>query len=353
MNQEFPNKILIILLGAIGDVARGLSLAVRIKEQRPEVFLAWAVEPRSKDLVLGHPAIDKVLIFDRPRGFKAYREFLKELKSEHFDLTLDMQRHFKSGFTSFATNAKTRIGFNPKNAKEFNWIFNNSYIPAVENFSAKIEHYHLFGDQLGLEKTKPYRFNLKSTPQELDEIEKIVADQAGRQGINYSADKSKVVLIVGSTWPSRFWSYDKYCEVISRLRQKHDSVFFVVGGKSEETIASEIVNYDQTKSAINLTLKTSLRQLVSVFEISDLAIGLDSGPMHICAAVGKPVISLFGSTSPKRSAPYGSEHLVVEAGVSCAPCYKRECPGLGDICMKNIKSTKVAELADQILQKCK
>ena len=107
-----PRRVLIILLGAIGDVTRGLALATRIKSSWPETELIWAVEPKSAGILERHPAVDQLVVFDRPRGFPAYLRFLKELRSLRCEITLDLQRHFKSGVTSLFAGSPKRLGFN-------------------------------------------------------------------------------------------------------------------------------------------------------------------------------------------------------------------------------------------------
>ena len=175
-----PQKILVVLYGAIGDVIRALPLAVRIKAAWPASSLTWAVEPPSRDLVTAHPAVDRVLLFDRPKGRPEAIRFLRQLRGERFDLVLDLQRHLKSGLTSFSTRAPRRIGFNPRNAKEFNWIFNTNYIPAVKNFSLKIEHYQLFGDVLGIPRLDPLQFGLEPTEEQKSKIENRSAESAAK-----------------------------------------------------------------------------------------------------------------------------------------------------------------------------
>ncbi|MCC6933854.1 MAG: glycosyltransferase family 9 protein [Deltaproteobacteria bacterium] len=344
-----PKRILIVLHGAIGDVCRGLSLACRIKAAWPDTYLAWAVESKSKDLVINHPAIDRVIVFNRPDGFPAYLRFVQELRSQHFDLVLDLQRHFKSGVTGFLSGARRRIGFNRHNAKEFNWLFSNQQIKAVENFSAKIEHYHLFGDLLGIHRQEPYVFGLTPDESAQTEMYKTIVQIAGEQGVEILTNENLYALLLGSSWPSRFWQDSSYVEVVNQLFHERGAKALLIGGKAEQRVAANIFKQTAAGSAVDLTCKTKLNELGAVFGHCRFAAGSDCGPMHIAAAVATPVISFFGSTSEKRSAPYGSEHLVLNARVKCAPCYKRECPGMGMICMKNISSGMVLELARNIL----
>jgi heptosyltransferase-1 len=344
-----PKKVLIILHGAIGDVTRGLSLACRIKAAWAEVELTWAVEPLSKELVLNHQAIDHVIIFERHKGLPAYVRFIRELRAQKFDLVLDLQRHFKSGITSFLTGSPQRVGFNQHNAKEFNWIFNNQKIKAVDNFSAKIEHYQLFGDLLGLPRQQPYDFGLAPLDSEKQEVWRLISEEAAHQQVQIRKEELKYALLLGSTWPSRFWQESYFVEVVNSLHREFGAKALLVGGKSEADIAHSIFKHAVKGSAIDLTCKTKLSELAALFGFCQFAAGSDCGPMHIAAAAGIPVISFFGATSEKRSAPYGSEHLVLNTKAECSPCYKRECPGMNMICMTNITSGMVVELARNIL----
>ncbi|MGH8009052.1 MAG: glycosyltransferase family 9 protein, partial [Candidatus Binatia bacterium] len=98
----------------------------------------------------------------------------------------------------------------------------------------------------------------------------------------------------------------------------------------------------------NLSGKTSLRDLIGVFNRARLALGPDSGPMHIAAATGTPVISLWGATSPLRSAPWGSAELVLRGPAACSPCYVRRCR-IGRVCMQRITPEQVLEIARRVL----
>src|SRR5262249_31616184 len=98
-------RILIVLLGAIGDVVRGLPLAARVRAGYPSAHLAWAVEPRAAPLLEEHPALDERLVFERAGGARSFFTFLRRVRDGRFDLVLDLQRHAKSGLVSFASGA--------------------------------------------------------------------------------------------------------------------------------------------------------------------------------------------------------------------------------------------------------
>ena len=338
-DSKGPHKLLIILLGAIGDVTRALPLATRIKQHWPETELHWAIEPISKGILLGHPAIDKLITFERGKGLPAFKRFLGEIKSENYELVLDMQRHFKSGVISRSTKAERRIGFNRKGSREFNWLFNTESIPPVEKFSPKINQFQYFGDALGLPVAEELDFGLTGHDEDVSHIDSLA------EGIDLS---QTVGLILGSSWPSRFWIEDYYVELIDSLEKQLSLGAVLIGGPGEAKFAERIAEKSKDRKLVNLVGKTSLRELAEVFSRVKFAVGSDSGPMHIASAVNCRIISLWGATSSKRSAPHGSENLVLEAKIPCAPCYLKHCPGLGQRCMKSIKPEAVLAKVGEI-----
>lgn len=344
--QKTSPKVLIVLLGSIGDVVRGLPLAMRLKQEYLHMVLHWAIEPKSLGVLEGHPAIDKIMLFDRPRGFKAYLEFISRLRAENYDLVLDLQRHFKSGVTSFATGARSRVGFARQNAKECNWLFNNYKIEPVENFSPKIYHYQKFGDLLvNGANSGQLQFGLKSSESDLISMSSKLSEQ-----LNVEKMPPFMGLILGSSWPSRFWFAESYARLIEEVYQRYGIVPVLIGGQAEFEFKQQLLALVKGTPCVDFVAQVRLAELKHLFRLIKFAVGSDSGPMHICAAVGTPVISLWGSTSPERSAPYGNENYVLhDANVSCSPCYLRQCPGLGQVCMKQITPDLVLEKVAVIL----
>src|SRR5258706_12073580 len=106
-----PNRVLIILLGAIGDVVRALPLLGRLRRAWPLAHIAWAVEPKSKPVVEGHPWLDELIVYDRRHAPRSFVPFLRSVRAERFDLVIDLQRHLKSGVIGMVSGARDRIGF--------------------------------------------------------------------------------------------------------------------------------------------------------------------------------------------------------------------------------------------------
>ncbi|MGE0681856.1 MAG: glycosyltransferase family 9 protein [Candidatus Binatia bacterium] len=332
-----PQRILIILLGAIGDVTRALPLLTRLRQAYPTADIAWAVEPAAAALLEAHPALNEVILYRRTQSPFTFFPFLSTIRHKRFDLVLDLQRHAKSGIVSWWSRAPVRLGFHRANTKEGNWLFNTHTIDPIPNFSLKLGQYLKFAEALHLPESE-VRFDLRLRPEEEQKIE---AHLGG-------ASHPFAAFFLGSRWPSRFWFAQATATVARTLIDDYGVGVVLLGGQSEMPFAREIET--QVKRGMtNLTGQTSLRDLIGIFQRAIFAMGPDSGPMHIAAATGIPVISLWGATSPLRSAPWGSEAFVLQGKTACSPCYVRHCP-IERRCMQKITPEQVLAVIRPVLE---
>ncbi len=332
-------KILFLLFGAIGDVTRALPLLTRVRRYHPKAYIAWAIEPAAAALLNGHPALDELFLFERQNGITAFLSFLKKVHKGKFDLVLDLQRHAKSGLVSFCSRAPDRLGFHRTNTKEANWLCSTRTIKPVREFSLKLNQYLFFAEALGLP-DDGVRFGLQ-----LERLEQLKIDRTLR-----SISAPFITFYLGSSWQSRNWFPSSTANVAKALSEKYGTSAVLLGTRNEMCFAEKVNSQLANVETINLTGKTDLRELIGILSRSALAIGPDSGPMHIAAAVGTPVISLWGATSPVRSAPWGSEQLAIEGSAACSPCYSPKCP-IERACMRRITVEQVVNKAEGILEK--
>ena len=241
------DRILIVLLGAIGDVVRALPLANRLRAGYPRAHIAWAVEPRAAPILAGHPALDDVLVFERRGGVRALARFLRRVRQQRFDLTLDLQRHAKSGLVSFASRAPVRIGFHRRNAKELNWLWNTHTIEPVEPRGWKLEQYLRFATLLELPDSST-SFDIR-----------LSADEEARTAtLLASLRRPFAALFLGSTWESRLWFAEGFATVADELdRLGLDTV--LLGGDDVTGIAAEARRLARV-APLDLTAKTTLRE---------------------------------------------------------------------------------------------
>ena len=324
-----PKKILIILHGSIGDVIRALPLADSLRRGFPRAFLAWSVEPPSLPLLHENPAIDEIIVFDRPRGWKTFGRFLARIRAEHFDLVLDLQRHFKSGLISRWSGAGQRIGFGRGDSKELNWLYNNLHIDTYGEAFSKLEHYLRFADYLGVPRA-PLEWNFHLTAAEWNAVEN-----------HLSQVRPFAVLFVGARWESKRWFAGQIARCAEILSEDYRFDVVLLGGKEDRSLALEVAA-EARVGITDLVGRTSLREAIGVIDRAQLAVGPDTGLMHIAAAVGTPVISLWGATNPQRTGPYGFSNLVIQGQAPCVPCNRRRC-SIGRICMKSISAQQIAD----------
>jgi heptosyltransferase I len=328
-----PKRVLIILLGAIGDVVRALPMLGRLRRAWPQAYIAWAVEPKSQPIIEKHPWLDQLIVYDRRHAPWSFVPFLREVHAGHFDLVVDLQRHLKSGVVGVVSGARERIGFAAANTKEFNHRFTTRQIEPQPNMRLKLMQYQAFADALGAPPV-PIEFGLRLPSEEETRARALVA------GVR----RPLVGVILGSSWPSRIYFPESVAAVIRELVRPVDGsapLFPVlIGGPEEAAIGDAVMRDLDGIEALNLVGRTCLRDLIGIFAECAVAFGPDSGPMHIAAAVGCPVVSLWGATAPQRSAPWGYAELAIHGEIPCHPCYLRDCP-IGRECMRRITPADV------------
>jgi lipopolysaccharide heptosyltransferase II len=324
---------LIVLHGSIGDVTRAIPLAGLLRRRFPGASLAWSVEPPSRPLLELCSAVDEIIVFDRPRGLTAFLPFLETIRARRFDLVLDLQRHFKSGVISRYSGAPQRLGFHRSNAKECNWLFNNRFIPAVGNDTPKILHYMKFAEYLGIE-PRPIEWNIRLAAEDIAGAEKLLGSA-----------QDIAVLFIGSRWESKQWFAAQIAASAATIRRHHNLDVVFLGAATDRALASDAESLVQGP-IINLAGRTSLREAVAIIKKARFCLGPDTGLMHIAAALGVPVISLWGATDPIRTGPYGFSDLVIRGKADCSPCYLRRC-AIGRVCMKAIDIETIAAMIDK------
>jgi ADP-heptose:LPS heptosyltransferase len=330
-------RVLIVLPGAIGDVIRALPLLGRLRAGRRDAWIAWAVETPSAPVLAGHPWLDEAIVYERRPGARALGALLRRVRRGAFDVSLDLGRGLKSALLARASGAAMRLGFAATDGREGSWIFANRHVPAQGPDRPKMLQFLAFADALGLPPT-PVEFGLRPTAAEL---------RAG-DGLTAGLDGPLVAACLGSSWPSRYWFPDRTAAVLRELRRLHGTSALLLGTAADAPMAGAVLR--QVNGGVrDLAGRTTLRQLLAVLARARLAFGPDSGALHLAAAVGTPAISLWGATSPVRSAPFGSETLVVSGRAPCVPCFLRTCP-IGRLCMEDISVEAVVARARSVLE---
>lgn len=334
--QFTGKKILIILHGSIGDVARALPLANLLRHAYPGTRITWSIEPPALPLVENHPAIDEILVFDRKKWRHSLFPFLGQIRSGAFELVLDLQRHLKSGLISWWTGAPLRLGFHRLDSKEGNWLFNNHHIGAVGDGISKLSHYLKFAEFLGIS-PEPIVWGIRCTPQE----EKNVTRHLALVGDRFAA------FFLGARWESKRWFPYQAAMSASEVHKRFGLNIVLLGGVADIPLAHELEGYGMVplKNCVGVC---SLRESVEILARAQVAVGPDTGLMHLSAAVETPVVSLWGATNPIRTGPFGFENLILRGKADCSPCNLKRC-AIGRICMQSIEIDDIVSKVGEAL----
>jgi heptosyltransferase I len=329
------NSLLVVLTGSLGDITRGFALLPPIRRRFPNVHISWLAEERWASLVSHHPLVNKTIPFERRERLKGAWKAVRALRLHPYDCALDLQRNLKSGLFTLLSGATQRIGFHRKDSKEGNWLFQSHQIEEAGSTISKTLHYLKFLEALQIPNTTPVDFGLP----------KLWCREYLPEAVPMSSTR-RIGVLLGSSWSSKDWLPEGYAKLIASLTQEPGTTLILLGDSAKMGMANELCalsSSDTSHRIVNLVGRTNLLQLTATLGSLSVCIGPDSGPGHICAALGVPYIGLFGPTSIQRVAPWGCEHLALSSHVGCSPCLRKVCPGLDRICMRLLSVERVEE----------
>ena len=334
-----PRRILIIKPSAIGDIVHALPVLSLLHRRWPEAKVSWVVTPACAGLLERHPLLDEVIVFNRHRFGHAWRSPTaalalwrvgRDFRRRNFDLVIDLQGLFRSGWMAWQTRAPIRVGYSQ--AREGGWAFYTHRVPNTPLSVQAVERYLRMADALGLGR-EPVEFRFATNDADRAAVsEKLSALPPGSR---------YAVLLPGTNWATKRWPAESFAALVGPLRERYGLESIVAGGPGDVGLASGI-------PAINVAGKTSLRELVALLVRADLVIANDSGPMHIAAALGRPLVALYGPTSPERTGPHGRMESVLRVDLPCAACYSRRCSHHS--CMRWLRPADVLALAGEQLR---
>lgn len=339
--RRSPRRILIIKPSSLGDVVHALPVLAGLRRAYPQAHIAWLIATPFAPLLDGHPLLNELIPFDRrgygqmlrrPAQLRQFLRFLASLRRRRFDLVLDLQGLFRSGFLAWASGAPQRVGF--ADARELAPLFYTRRIAGRRTACHAVEVNLRLARALDLP-VDPPTFPLALQPDEFLAAQTLLSQAAGRPLDHF------IAVIPGARWPSKRWPSEHTAALLDRLHPEGLPPAVLLGGPDDRAPAAD-VRRRCAAPTVDLTGRTTLRQLAALIALSDLVICQDSGPMHIAAALGKPLVALFGPTNPTRTGPYGPAARVVQLPLACAPCYERQCPLGHHQCMRTLSADTVA-----------
>lgn len=332
-----PARVLIVRLGAIGDVVNALVFAAALEEARPDVHLGWVVHPLAAPLVEGHPCVERVHLWRRGGGLKELARLVREIRAQRYDLAVDLQRIQKSAFVARLSGAPRVLGFDRARSKELSWLWTKERIPPRGPARHMVQHYLEFARHLGAGETEPRHLF------PADAAAEAWADELVR-----ALGGEPVLVNLGATKPANRWIPERFGALASALASDGVPVCFT-GGPGDRAVAALARAAAGAARVRDLVGQTSLRQLLALTRRARLFVGCDTGPMHIAAAVKTPVVVLFGPADPLRTGPWGQGHRIVRVPPPCAPCNRKTCNQPRHACMEDITVAHVLAAAREQL----
>jgi len=295
-------RICVVLLTGVGDVVNGLPVANALKARNPSCRITWVAEPAPSQVLLHHPAVDEVVVFEKSRGARGVVDLWKRMRGPRFDLTLNMMYYFKSVWPTLFSRAPRRIGYGPGRARDAVWLFSNEILPG-RSWRHQQDIFLEFLEPLGLTGA-PVAWRLTLGDDE----------RAAQKAFFERFDGRPVAaIVVASGKPVKDWPAARWARVADALEEEHGFQVLLLGGPSprEAAIAGEI--RETTRAGVVDGLSRTVRELMWKIEASQLVLAPDTGPLHIAHALGVPVIGLYAHSNPWRVGPWGRYHdLIVD-----------------------------------------
>ena len=339
-------KILIVKLSAIGDVIHTLPALNALRTHFHGAHITWLVEAAASDLVIGHRALDRVIVSHRkawikqlkgPRRREAWvqiKRFVCELRDTRYDMVIDFQSLLKSGVLVWLARGTHKIGFDKgMQHQEHSHLFLNRRIPPVDMDIHALDRGLMLVESMGVVRG-PVTYGLPVPDSDRTRVDHLLTAR-GIEGLRPLVAMNPVAL-----WETKLWRNDRFAALADRLAVEQGVDVVFTGGLNDGNVIADIGRKMSTP-CVDLSGRTTLKMLAALYQRSALLVTTDTGPMHLAAAVQTPVVALFGPTAPWRTGPYGKGHRVIRTAPDCSPCFKRQCDRHRCRCMTDIDVERV------------
>jgi len=345
-------NILIMKPSALGDIVLALPALTALRQSFPDAKISWLVRPEFAPLLENHPHLDEIIPFDRkslgrawcnPKALGALVRLISRLRSSKFDAVFDFQGLFRTAFLSWLSGCKKRFG--KANSRELAHLFYTDQIVQDAKSIHLVDFYLKMVKAAGssspgksIIEPAPakagVRFELPSDPADVDSVKKLLK--------NTGIDSRKyVVFVPGSAHKTKCWPPERFADLADKITSQFNLPIIAVGAGSDKSLIEKIANLAES-DVINFAGRTSLKELVELLRAARLVVSNDTGPGHIAAALGTPLVMMYSWSNPARIAPYDRPQCMVA----------REPYGRGlKIKSKNPKHNVTNITVDEVFQK--
>jgi ADP-heptose:LPS heptosyltransferase len=337
------NRILLVRLGALGDIVHGLPVAAALRRAFPDARIDWLVSARHREILDHVPVIDRSVVLEpgsraeeaprrgcgagdpaarrsheETRAFTAWRgiaQAIAELREADYDIAFDLQGLLKSAILARSSGARRVVGFPVRHLRE-RWA-HLFYTETVE----PAHGVHVVDKNLALLAV----VGLHDLPREFP-LDVRASTGSARTELDSgprTPDSDFALLNPGAGWPNKRWPPERFGAIAAHLRTAHALPSLVLWGPGEEDLARSVVN--ASGGAASLAPPTGIGDLIALARLASLLVSGDTGPLHIVAAVGTPIVGIYGPTSPGRNGPWDRSDICVSRFDDCICHHRRRC----------------------------
>ena len=339
-------RILVIRLDRLGDVVLSTPVLQALRERFPHAFISMMVRPDCRDVVEGHPALNEVICYEKDGVHRSVRDtirFAHDLRREEFDTALVLHPSNRSHWIPWLARIPMRIGY----ARKCSWLLPHR-VPHRKQEGAKHEAVYTLEllIPLGITSVTPKPF-VPIQPAAAQRVDVLLADAAIRPS------ERLIAVHPSASCVSKRWMPERFAQVADRLAAEHHARICLVAGASDALFADRMAQA-MDQPALNLAGHLSVGELAALLKRCRLLISNDSGPVHVAAAVGTPVVDIFGRNqrglSPQRWGPLGEGHVVLHKEVGCVTCLAHNCD-IEFLCLTSLSVEEVYQAAVSLLDR--
>jgi heptosyltransferase-1 len=337
------DNFLIVRMSSLGDIIHTLPAYSALRKHYPKAKISWIVEENGKEILDLVPGLDRIVPvrlkrwkFGSGKFWKEFSRLKKEIRDKD-QIAIDFQGLVKSGFLAFLSGARRRIGFHKANLRERQAsLFYTERLAEVSEKEHVIEKNLKLLSLLGIDE-RNYEFPL-SFPDELSEKVRKILDDLG-----YAPQKSLVLLNVGAAWETKRWPAGRWIELLGRIGDGGIFPVMLWGSETEQELAKQV----SQAAGVPVVPSLTLQEVMALIRVGSVLVSGDTFALQAGCALDRPVVGMFGPTTPTRNGPFRDQDRVVFHELECSHCYKRTCSRLD--CLEKITPEEVAEAVLGIL----
>lgn len=330
MTEPSPT-FLIVRLGSLGDVIHAIPAAAALRARYPGAQIDWLVDPRYTSVLQLVEGLNQAIPLDPRKGVGTLLSTLRTLRREKYDAAVDLQGLLKSAVLARISGAARVIGFPREHLRE----------PAARVFYSETPdpgtEPHVIRKSLALMRALGVEDSRVVFPL------KVPRTVTGDTAIAGFGSEGYALINPGAAWPNKRWAPQRFGALAAEIRERIGVRSLVLWGPGEEDVASLVVG--SSRGAAELAPPTSIIDIFAIARRAKLMVSGDTGPLHIAAAVGTPLVALFGPTYADRNGPWSSDDITISRNARCLCHYERKCRLLQP-CIEDIAVDEVVSAAE-------